>query len=291
MKIIRIIPFMALLAAASLFSLSSNNQKIEKTEAVSTSYRYFISTESKTYGIEKNPSSTYPSTISFDELAKPFVFEEVTGGYKVKNIVSNRYLCHVEDDIDVRFPSTTTNYVSVWSIGVEEEHTYLKSSNNRYLYLYDNSTWKVQVDLDSTCYLNIFSVEESSASFITAMRNIACDDGVTPPATDEWAAAGTAFGELPEPVRNYLITLPGDKDAADTTVEWALAKYDYIIGKYLNRTDYPAFIRSTPLTEFAYSNTIPSFSSVGTNYPIIIATVLVVALSLTSILLIKKKQK
>ena len=290
MKIIRIIPFVTLLAAASLFSLS-NSQIIEKAEAISTSYRYFISTESKTYGIEKNPSSTYPSTISFNELAKPYVFEEVTGGFKIKNIVSGRYLCHVENDIDVRFPSTTTNYVSVWSIGVENEHTYLKSSNNRYLYLYDNSTWKVQVDLDSTCYLNIFSVEEDAAPFVTAMKNIYCDDGVTPPATDEWAAAGTAFGKLPEPVKNYLITLPGDKDAADTTIEWALAKYDYIIGKYLNRTDYPAFIRSTPLTEFAYSNTVPSFGSVETNYPIIIATVLVVTLSLTSILLIKKKQK
>ena len=192
--------------------------------------------------------------------------------------------------------SQPNGYVNEITIGEYNNKHYFKAYGTSF-YLYPrNNNWK-SFDSDHTtssgCLLNIFSVEENAADFVTAMNNIACTDLVNGPAAtgeNSWEAAASAFALMRTPTKNYLRTLAGDKTKGTIdTVEKALAKYDYIINKYKDREKYPAFIRETPLTEFAYSNTVPSFSSVETNYPIIIATVLVAALSLTSVLILKRK--
>ena len=78
------------------------------------------------------------------------------------------------------------------------------------------------------------------------MRNISCDDGETAPkltGDNSWESASSAYSSMIQPAKNYLPYIRADKDAEDTTIEWAMSKYDFIVAKYNKTSDvYNPFV-------------------------------------------------
>ncbi len=295
----RAIRFLPTLFLLPLLGLIPNGQRIEKAEAISTSYRYFIVDGNNKNGFENNATN-----VGYNSLSAPYRFVESDGKYKIQSTTDTTKYLYMNPlaSETITFSaegSQPSGYVNEFTIGEYNNKHYIKVYGKSF-YLYPRTNnWKSYDSnhtSDSTCLLNIFSVEEDAAPFVTAMNNIACTDLVNgPKKTDEnsWESASTAFNDLQQPTKNYLKTLASDKtEGTIDTVEKALAKYDYIVNKYNKlTTQYTEFIDGRDTSGLVVSTGVKSFNSVVSNTPIIIATVLVATLSLISVLLVKKKNK
>ena len=95
-------------------------------------------------------------------------------------------------------------------------------------------------------------------------------------------------------IKNYLKTLASDKtEGTIDTVEKALAKYDYIVNKYNKGGNevYTEFIDGRDTSGLATNVELSTFNATANSYPIIIATVMVAIMSVSSLVIIKKKHR
>ena len=137
----------------------------------------------------------------------------------------------------------------------------------------------------------------------TAGIGVKCDDGVTPPSTDEWATMGTELSQASTKVKEIVKTATANSGGIG--VEQGVARYDYIMWKYNTQavTTYNDYAQRTDTANggaYAYGairNNNPIFglsiSDDNTSVILIIIASSISILSITalSVLMIKKRKQ
>ncbi len=94
--------------------------------------------------------------------------------------------------------------------------------------------------------VNYFSVVDYPSSFLS---NITCDNGVTRPNTSKWSSMSTNYGYLFAADKKTMKDTSANQSG--TTIQKAVARYDYIVGKYnkgQGLTSYNDFMDRDPAT-------------------------------------------
>ena len=253
MKIIK--AFIPFLLFVPLFGINDNQvRKVNATEGVIPEGRYFIVNDVLTYGMTRgNIITGATSKKEYDLLDTPYYFEmNENGDYKISvNINSKTYYVDNTQGQNICLSSSDVNlYWTITNVSGTKYHLEAKTGRKYFIYHEYNGTEGFITDNYKTgsssldhYYLdiNLIGVETSCVDFVTAIDDIDCSGYVkgNKPSIDEWNAAKDQYDLLPQPVKNYLKTAVGNKNASSDTIEYALAKYDYIAGKYEGEyTDY-----------------------------------------------------
>lgn len=146
-------------------------------------------------------------------------------------------------------------------------------------------------------------LSENALNFVNGLLGLTCDEsGQTAPSTETWGDLNTAYTATgPEEILAAEKLLIQGFDAVEhlspvtnrEKLEQAMAKYDYVVGKYNKgqglTTEYPDFIERDPA---ALRNVTPTVASESSNSAITIVVVIAIT-SVTSIgvLLVLKRRK
>ena len=151
-------------------------------------------------------------------------------------------------------------------------------STYRYLAYYTDNTTK----WDWRGYLNTnngdpeiqFVAEGTYAQTVAnaITTGVTCNaQGTTAPSVSEWNAASTAFSALTIAHEKVLLT-GGTASESGDAIEQALAKYDYIVGKYGSAT-YADFLGRNPAPINGSKITIFGNSDISSNNTILIIAI------------------
>ncbi len=271
-----------------VISFSATNSQVKEVSAASNiddSQRYWILNIDSTYGLKENNDSDHSYVgQSYSSLATPFTFTPVLGKentYVIRNLYNGNYLVRDRSKDYVRYYTDIPDgeYFYEWVLSYSNNYYYLKTTEATPYYLNLNGGKWYATDWASAvadnCRLNLLSFDTATTSFVTAMRNISCDDGVTAPKVtgeNSWESANTAYSSLISPAKNYLRWIKTDKDASDTTIEWAMSKYDYIVSKY-NKVEpkiYTEFVTGRQIDRLMFDTLSVTSSNKDNNITIIV---------------------
>ena len=215
--------------------------------------RYYIMNSTKAYGLNAVAATgASPSALdlsSSDNNMTAFDFKLVADNeYEVTvTIAETKYYlaCTTTaasgSNSSIRVNTTSTT--SVWHLDsedVETEGAYhfytVPGSVNRYLSCYNEADWRGYASLSYGNPEVQFVAENSYAESIadSLMTDITCNNGATAPSTSVWGSISTAYGNIPAAMKYEKALLTGgtaDEESEDV-IEQALARYDYIVGKY-----------------------------------------------------------
>ena len=119
------------------------------------------------------------------------------------------------------------------------------------------------------------------------MKSIQCNDYINGPSVSEWNNAKEEYLKISEqPILNFLRVTPGEESNL-YSIEWALAKYDYIISKYGN-SKYDDFI-SERNNKSKSSSFL--FSTIGNNYIVPSFVIGLTVLSITTYFFLRKREE
>lgn len=174
-----------------------------------------------------------------------FAIDGANNTYTVTND-ENKYLYATNDNKGVRIGSTNGDWfiekISPEGDGEYEYYTMMFISNSRYLTSYVSDTAN-----DFRCYTSIDSyigVDRAGGgqharlaiipegyyaeTVAQSILDLTCDNGATRPSTSAWADIESSFEALT--IANEISIMKNS--SFSTTIANALAKYDYIVGKY-----------------------------------------------------------
>ncbi len=204
---------------------------------------------------------------------------------------------------------------SYWSVAFDEGGNAIVTNNeldgetHRYLAWNDGSprfaaykTGQTAIQLYGPSQEIVIS--ENGSAFINNLLSYTCDeDGKTAPSTSVWSNLNTQYNAtgddlIPTEDKDLFRSITAVEHETPVTtrekVEQAMAKYDYIVGKY-NKTlglteEYPDFINRNPS---ALKNiSAPTLGTNSSNTAIIVVTVIaVVSVSSIGVLLVLKRRK
>ena len=290
----------SLLGGALLFNNNSYQQV--KADSFTSSERYWILNMNSSYGVKEGNNYSITAQ-AYNSLATPYYFEEVSGKssiYYIRNLYSNNYLARLGKDAKYYSNTNVENCNFEWKVVESGGYTYIRDTSDSYYLNLTNNVWGFELwaNLSSgdNARLNLLSFDASTTSFVTAMKNINCDDKVNGPSVDEWDTAKDAYDALIAPAKNYLRYVSyteADKDDSNNSIEWAMSKYDFVINKYNKSiTKYTEFVTSRDTHQYARNSDVISFASKDTNTYIALA-VLISSISLVGIgsfLFLRKKK-
>ena len=201
---------------------------------------------------------------------------------------------------------------SSWAINFDESGNALISNvaDSTRLIKWNNTTPRFSTYTSEQTPIQLYGpsqeivISENGLAFINNLLSYTCDDsGETAPSVSGWSDLKdqyNATGEdlIPTEDKDLFRTITAVEHASPVTVrekvEQAMAKYDYIVGKY-NKTlglteDYPDFINRDPA---ALRNIgAPTLGTNSSNTAIIVVTVIaVVSVSSIGVLLVLKRRK
>ena len=249
--------------------------------------RYYIMDSTKSYGLNAvaaSESSPSALDLSADENALTAfdVVLKADNEYEISVTISGTkyYLvCNTTStsgsNTSIRVTSSPSNslkskYWSLDNTDVETDGAYNVSENttgstNRYLaYVTASSDWRGYVNTNNGDPEIQFVKEGSYAQSIADMLNdnVTCNNGTTAPTTSSWSTVSTAYGSVTiayeqNLLKNAAFTVTGSGNetvvtATGTTsqsIAEAIAKYDYIVGKYnkgQGLTAYNDFLERDP---------------------------------------------
>ena len=303
-KTIAIIPIMtAFMALGALALAPSKTEKVQAIgEPVLADGAYFIVNYDKTYGLLPSATvATATSIAAHDSLTTPLQFTklEADDTYSISYTNNTTAYFANKSGSNTRWDSTSEH--STWKVTDNLDGTYAIESTDEYSYkylnYYDNgaaSAFRCSSSNGSgnSYKIRLYSVQESIDSLVTAIRNVNCS--TKNPTIDDWKKIGTAYNAIPRPVLNYLDleNAPADKDALDTTLEWAMAKYDYVCGKYHESKGFEDYLNREPSYPTDGVNNFTTTKVESSNLTIIVTVVsLITIASVTSLLFLKKKKK
>jgi hypothetical protein len=110
---------------------------------------------------------------------------------------------------------------------------------------------------------------------------------------NSWESANTAYNNLISPAKNYLRWIKTDKDASNTTIEWAMSKYDYIVSKYNKvSTVYTEFVTGREIERLMFDTLSVTSSNKDNNITIIVLiSGLTLSITFGMLYYLKKKAK
>ena len=280
------------------FTNGSNYQEVKATETpILEDGRYFILNDSLSVGLKNVGTSVVNNYLSYDSLSVPFAFTHL--GNDTYNISVNdngvtKYLTRrTEGSGDIIFTDTVGKGTNIWTITSNGGTYHLSttiSGDTRFLNWFSTQQY-FEVRKTSTMTdnhhrdINLLHLEEKVEDFVTSIRNIPCTDLVNGPDVNYWKACKTEYQKISEaPILNFLKEASFDKKASDTSIDWALSKYNYIVSKY-GEDKYENFITDRVIVDKDLSVVLPVISSGNIQNVSITLIVVISALTILSVLL------
>lgn len=161
--------------------------------------------------------------------------------------------------------NTSTTFTNTISIGIDGEANILSSggaylrynsaSNQLRFRYYRSGTYTNQKAIQ---LYKLNALETAKAWATTFMDSVTCDGGVTKPNVATWNSCGTTYNNLEDGAKAYFVnatyTLSGSTVTAlngtDQTIAEAVARYDYIVGKY-GTSAYQNFMTDREVLSYA----------------------------------------
>lgn len=218
--------------------------------------RYYIMNSDKTYGLNAvAATSGSPTALDLSSSDNEMTAFDVTlkadNEYEISVTISETkyYLvCNTtatsSSNTSIRVTSSPASLKSLyWNLedpAGETEGAYTVKENTtgttyRYLACYSTTDWRGYLGASGDRDIQ-FVAENSYAESIadSLMNDITCNNGATAPSTSTWGSISTAYGNIPAAMKYEKALLTGgtaDEESEDV-IEQALARYDYIVGKY-----------------------------------------------------------
>ena len=319
-------------ATITLSATDSNGQEyfvptsdINVVEVVTGSYvKYTSVSDGDTVAIACDTVGTQLSGIAnkigtyvFYDMAPANIYDftlEASGDYFALKNSEDKYLNWVKDTELSLVDEVGDN--ALWSITFEDENAIISNKaldgdTHRYL-AWNNvaSTPRFAAYKTGQTPIQLYGpsqeivISENGLAFINNLLSYTCDeDGKTAPSKSVWSSLNTQYDAtgddtIPTEDKDLFRTITAVEHASPVTtrekVEQAMAKYDYIVGKY-NKTqglteDYPDFINRNPA---ALKNiSAPTIGTSSTNTAIIVVSVIaIVSVSSIGVLLVLKRRK
>lgn len=237
---------------------------------------------------------------------------EADGDYFALKNSEDKYL-NWTSGTDISFVDEVTDN-ALWSISITDgdatiSNKALDGETHRYI-AWNNSSPRFTTYKTGQTAVQLYGpsqeivISENGLAFINNLLSYTCDDqGQTAPSVSGWSDLedqynATGDDSIPAEDKDLFRTITAVEHASPVTdrekVEQAMAKYDYIVGKY-NKTlglteDYPDFINRDPA---ALRNIgAPIVDSNSTNTAIIVVSVIaVISVSSIGVLLVLKRRK
>ena len=252
--------------------------------------RYFIYTDN---GALENRNYTNSTSTKVDKtVTSAWTFTLVDDDtYTISN--GTQYLKANNDNSGLRTSATAANWVLTALDGDDEGLFQLVASdgtNDRYLCDYNGSKndWRTYKEASIGEMYKLSIVEEKEVfadNFLTSFTSGCNADGGYDSASMNWTGASTQFATLSSDNQNVFRTASASESGS--VVEQAVARYDYIIGKYGTATFADFMTRTNG------SNSINPINKVNNTVAIVVvATISLVSVSaLGAYFLLRKKKE
>lgn len=253
-------------------SLSLTNYKLVSSTAVSVTNNVISNTDAANYALTLNVSGTIVTITN----GTSYLSHNANANFRtVSSITENRDRWTISDN-------TTNGSFSLINVATTDR-TILYSTNGTNHVFGPYSTTNVSA---SGYYgLELFREYNPTDFSEEFLSTITCNGGTTPPSTSNGSTMNTKFGYLSTSDKSVLKNSSASKTG--TIIEQAMARYDYIVGKYGSST-YEDFIVRNPAPISGQVNVTNNSTNA---YFIIIIASLSSVMAFSIILLAKKKKK
>lgn len=317
-------------ATITLSATDSNGQEysvstsdINVVEVVTGSYvKYTSVSDGDTVAIACDTVGTQFSGISskfgtyvFYDMAPANIYDftlEASGDYFALKNSEDKYLNWISGT-EISFVDEVTDN-ALWSISITDgdatiSNKALDGDAHRYI-AWNNVTPRFTAYKTGQTPIQLYGpsqeivISENGLAFINNLLSYTCDeDGKTAPSTSVWSdlnAQYNATGDdlIPTEDKDLFKSIAAVEHASPVTtrekVEQAMAKYDYIVGKY-NKTlgqteDYPDFIERDPAPLKNIRTETIGYNSTNTAI-IVVSVIAIVSVSSIGVLLVLKRRK
>lgn len=317
-------------AKITLSATDSNGQEysvstsdINVVEVVTGSYVKYTSVSDgdtvaiacDTVGTQFSGISSKIGTYVFYDMAPANIYDftlEASGDYFALKNSEDKYLNWISGT-DISFVDEVTDN-ALWSISITDgdatiSNKALDGDGHRYIAWNNNSprftTYKSgQTPIQLYGPSQEIVISENGLTFINNLLSYTCDeDGKTAPSTSVWSDLNTQYNAtgddlIPTEDKDLFKSITAVEHASPVTtrekVEQAMAKYDYIVGKY-NKTleladDYPDFIERDPAPLKNIRTETIGYNSTNTAI-IVVSVIAIVSVSSIGVLLVLKRRK
>lgn len=226
--------------------------------------RYYIMNSDKTFGLNAEASaSASPATVnlgSANQLTAFDVILKADNEYEISvTIETVKYylVCNTtatsSNNTSIRITSSPSGSLksthwslddtSVSATGAYHVGENTTGSYTRYLSCYSETDWRGYLNTSNGDPEIQFVSEGSYAEAIadSLLNDLTCNNGSTAPSTSVWGNISSAYGSITIAHEKALLTGGTANENSEDTVEQALAKYDYVVGKYLKGQGLTAY--------------------------------------------------
>ena len=237
----------------------------------------------------KTEISTSNDVISFSDSTNYALTINVSGSnLTITN--GTKYLSY-GSSTNFAFNTTCIGNADKWTAAYNDLFTITNVGTTTRAILYRTSTQKFGAfatsNIGNSDYNQLYLFREYNPTDYAEdfLSTVTCNGGTTPPSTTNWSTMNTKYGYLSTSDKNILKTSSASKTG--TTVEQAMARYDYIVGKYGSST-YSDFILRNP-APISGQTSVPANNS--NTYLIVLIASLSSVISVSILLLTKKKKR
>jgi hypothetical protein len=237
---------------------------------------------------------------------------EASGDYFALKNSEDKYLNWISDT-DISFVDEVTDN-ALWSISITDgdatiSNKALDGDAHRYI-AWNNSSPRFTTYKTGQTAIQLYGpsqeivISENGLAFINNLLSYTCDeDGKTAPSKSVWSDLNTQYNatgddSIPTEDKDLFKSITAVEHKTPVTtrekVEQAMAKYDYIVGKY-NKTlklaeDYPDFIERDPAPLKNIRTETIGYNSTNTAI-IVVSVIAIVSVSSIGVLLVLKRRK
>lgn len=227
---------------------------------------------------------------------------KTSGGYSIQ-LVNGKYLNGAGTDNGI---SVSEDPVDL-SIEYTSGHFNIKTSSDKYFTfstLANQKRFRFIAADNASENVQLYKLEDTvDATAVTfaqmILDDITCNNGVTPPSTGDWEALADIYNDgssvsaegkvlLKNTLADASIVVDGSTSDLDI-VKAALAKYDYIVGKY-GKATYSDFIDRDPAPISPSNNVFITINNSNTLMLIIVVSSIVVVSSFAFFYIIKRRK-
>jgi len=317
-------------ATITLSATDSNGQEysvstsdINVVEVVTGSYVKYTSVSDgdtvaiacDTVGTQFSGISSKIGTYVFYDMAPADIYDftlEASGDYFALKNSEDKYLNWISDT-DISFVDEVTDN-ALWSISITDgdatiSNKVLDGDAHRYI-AWNNKSPRFAAYKPGQTPIQLYGpsqeivISENGLAFINNLLSYTCDeDGKTAPSPSAWSDLNTQYnatgdGSIPTEDKDLFKSITAVEHETPVTtrekVEQAMAKYDYIVGKY-NKTlgqeeDYPDFIERNPAPLKNIRTETIGYNSTNTAI-IVVSVIAIVSVSSIGVLLVLKRRK
>ena len=306
---------------------SASTSDINVVEVVTGSYvKYTSVSDGDTVAIACDTVGTQFSGLSSDsnkygkyvfyDVAPANIYDftlEANGDYFALKNSEDKYLSW-KSEAYVQFVDDTSSDNALWSITFDDGNAVISNKaldgeGHRYI-AWNSGSPRFSAYKSGQTPIQLYGpsqeivISENGLAFINNLLSYTCDeDGKTAPSTSVWSDLNTQYNatgddSIPTEDKDLFKSITAVEHETPVTtrekVEQAMAKYDYIVGKYnktLGKTeDYPDFIERDPAPLKNIRTETIGYNSTNTAI-IVVSVIAIVSVSSIGVLLVLKRRK